>query len=456
MQHRGGVRRIGWPAALLPAASVAGGWIHTGSITPHCPRTRALVADLRELPAQAASTLSRTPFQDIAAGAVRAQAWRTIENLRRVLEEAQSDLAHVVRLRVCIGDPRDESFVLEVIVREFGNALPALEIVHCGGQGLVPGLKLFVDAIAVACDAGAPRRVHAAPLGELLAPFPHAVIAGGLVFTSTLPPVDVASGRCPDTRLDLGDELRSLVRDLGRLTARTERFVCHQAQMLGNLLAVLEAAGTAPANVLHLHYWSGVSMHEMAAGTLTRLMDRYFGPITITSFPPAVLRAAGGLAEGSVVATVAAADKVVKLPRDPMTGAYVPAVQGRQMVLTAGEVPIDRAARKLIACAADLPPHWAVASMGRPVQHDAAFVKATYILQSLCESLAGHGAGLPQVVRQNVYLADASDSVSIELAARRLFGERLPPTCFIPVAGASPHEAGGMEIELIAMVQGAQ
>ena len=77
---------------------------------------------------------------------------RSVENLRRVLESAGSDLAHVVQTRNYVRDAVDVPLFNHLYREYFSDPFPArTTIINC----LPPALKFEIEAVAVARVPGA-------------------------------------------------------------------------------------------------------------------------------------------------------------------------------------------------------------------------------------------------------------------------------------------------------------
>ena len=71
---------------------------------------------------------------------------RSVENLRRVLESAGSDLAHVVQTRNYVRDALDVPHFNQLYREYFSDPFPArTTIINC----LPPALKFEIEAVAV-------------------------------------------------------------------------------------------------------------------------------------------------------------------------------------------------------------------------------------------------------------------------------------------------------------------
>ena len=111
--------------------------------TSHLPFSPCVVVgDLIFVSGQASVDLAGNIVCDTFEGEFR----RSIDNVRRVLEAAGSDLAHVVQTRNYVRDPEDLPLYNQLYREYFPHPSPArTTITHC----LPPSLKYEVEAIAV-------------------------------------------------------------------------------------------------------------------------------------------------------------------------------------------------------------------------------------------------------------------------------------------------------------------
>lgn len=122
------VRYIHTPAAPEPAghysqATVHDGVVYVAGMLPLDPATRALVP-----------------------GGMEEQLVRTLENIRAVLEAADSDFAHALRLTVYIPDIALWGTVNATYARVMGDARPARAVIPT--RELKPGVLVEIDCIA--------------------------------------------------------------------------------------------------------------------------------------------------------------------------------------------------------------------------------------------------------------------------------------------------------------------
>jgi 2-iminobutanoate/2-iminopropanoate deaminase len=92
-----------------------------------------------------ASVGTRNPtYGDAPPGDVRAAARNALENLKAILEEAGSDLEHVLKVTLYINDMADFAAINEVYATYFTGIRPARSLVRVGG----PSGTCSFDAIA--------------------------------------------------------------------------------------------------------------------------------------------------------------------------------------------------------------------------------------------------------------------------------------------------------------------
>ena len=113
--------------------------------TSHLPFSPAVVVgDLIFVSGQASVDAKGQIVSDTFEGEFR----RSVENLRKVLESAGSDLAHVVQTRNYVRDAEDVPRYNELYREYFSKPFPArTTITNC----LPPALRYEIEAVAVKC-----------------------------------------------------------------------------------------------------------------------------------------------------------------------------------------------------------------------------------------------------------------------------------------------------------------
>jgi len=114
-----------------------------GTPTSHLPFSPCVVVgDLIFVSGQASVDLEGKIVSDTFEGEFR----RSVENIRRVLEAAGSDLAHVVQTRNYVRDPEDLPLYNQLYREYFPEPRPArTTITHC----LPPSLRYEIEVVAV-------------------------------------------------------------------------------------------------------------------------------------------------------------------------------------------------------------------------------------------------------------------------------------------------------------------
>ena len=114
-----------------------------GTPTSHLPFSPCVVVgDLIFVSGQASVDLEGKIVSDTFEGEFR----RSVENIRRVLDAAGSDLAHVVQTRNYVRDPEDLPLYNQLYREYFPEPRPArTTITHC----LPPSLRYEIEVVAV-------------------------------------------------------------------------------------------------------------------------------------------------------------------------------------------------------------------------------------------------------------------------------------------------------------------
>ncbi|CAN2041634.1 enamine/imine deaminase, redox-regulated chaperone [Candidatus Magnetomoraceae bacterium gMMP-15] len=80
-------------------------------------------------------------------GGIAEQTHRILQNIKAILEEAGTDLSHVVKTTVFLKDIQDFSAMNEVYAEYFNEVLPARAAIQVAA--LPKGAEIEIDAIAV-------------------------------------------------------------------------------------------------------------------------------------------------------------------------------------------------------------------------------------------------------------------------------------------------------------------
>ena len=115
--------------------------------TSHLPFSPAVkVGNLLFISGQASVDVTGKIVPDTFEGEVR----RSIENMKKILEDVGSDLAHVVQTRNYVRDPENLPIYQEIYKEYFKPPYPArTTITHCLGKNL----QYEIECIAVVKDA---------------------------------------------------------------------------------------------------------------------------------------------------------------------------------------------------------------------------------------------------------------------------------------------------------------
>ena len=313
-----------------------------------------------------------------------------------------------------------------------------------------------MDGIAISPDSGVVRRiVHFPELASFTSPFAVATRAGQLLFTSCIAGVNPATGELVSKLSDLSPDDRNRASSIDPLTPYVEPFVAQHFAMWHCLRLILAVENMSEASIFYYKTWLRRSMRDVSHAYLTDIFARLAGTeFCFTRFPVAALRIPGALVEGRFVAlsSEGAARKIVKVPPHGISSFYVGTVQIGNIVMTAGEVPIDTEAQRVITHATELPGEMRRLQLGRVHKELPIMAQADYIYGLLEKALATHGAGLDDVVHQSVYMVDVAEYPALERIAALRFGSRLPATSCIPIVGASPFIDTRLEVEVTAQV----
>ena len=128
---------------------------------------------------------------------IGAQTRAVLERLRAVLQDADSDLDHVLKAEVYLADPAD-FYEFKLVWQEYFPADPPARCTAAvGDDHLVPGVLLSLSAVALVMDATARKEVihiSEAPDSMPAEWAPHAVKASPFVFPSPFPATDFRTG----------------------------------------------------------------------------------------------------------------------------------------------------------------------------------------------------------------------------------------------------------------------
>lgn len=440
---------------FAPRSVAAGRFVFTGTITPHDRESGKLVVSSQGLPSQALAARKRELlYTRIIADRVLAQTWQVIRNLENALNAVGSDLSRLVHLRLFLRDIIDRPMVARAIAAHLGAWLPSGEIVQANGPGCDPQIDITLDAIAVRSEEPAPVAVRRSDLDCLCHPFPPATRSAPLVFTSTVPPLDLVSGQIVKDSVNLDEQSRGVLSANDYLPEASRRLVAQQIMMWRNLEAILVAAGTSLSRMVHHMAWLRVSMRSLGNGSYTRMLDSHLRDYCLTCFPVAGLAREDALLEGRFIALEIDSDVTKDLRGDlnGLSDSYRSMVGAGPLLLSSGEVPIDLQREILVDDPSLVAPSRKLLAFGRCDNVAPILAKTSYIYENIAANLSLHGKSLQDVAHQTIYLADLTHYPAVELAALEYFPNRqLPTTTIVPIVAASPFSEAGIEIEIEAM-----
>jgi enamine deaminase RidA (YjgF/YER057c/UK114 family) len=159
----------------------------------------------------------------------------TLKNIGMLLEDAGSDLSHVVKAQVFLKDLHDFSALDDVWRRVFPTPPPRTTIQIC--DLLVSDAPFEIDLIAVQKSV-TPQVVTADASPRPLANYSQAVVAGDLVFLAGQLASDYKTGVPPEARVD---------RNFPFYGSEIER---QTEYILKNIAPVLEAAGSSMRDIV--------------------------------------------------------------------------------------------------------------------------------------------------------------------------------------------------------------
>jgi enamine deaminase RidA (YjgF/YER057c/UK114 family) len=168
---------------------------------------------------------------------IEAQTRYTLSVLQQIAEAAGSSLSQCVKADVTLTHPSDFPG-MDRVWREFFPEDPPARNVTTGAQLVIKGLRVEIALVLLANDATVARRAIsvegvANPPGHA----PQAMVAGDLLFTSTLHPIGVDSAVPEDIRVD-------------DTAPRFRESALRQTDLLvGATAAICEAAGSSLDNV---------------------------------------------------------------------------------------------------------------------------------------------------------------------------------------------------------------
>lgn len=355
-----------------------------------------------------------------------------LENIAKTLDDAGSDLDHVVKTQVFLLHSSDFSGFDEVW-KEFFRVPPPRTTVQTGPKGLlVPGTLVEIDVIAVAAGATAQPEVVETGVPQPAANYTPAIKWGQLVFpagqlASNFKDPGVAPEARPDPRFPFYSS------SIERQTEYT----------LENLKAVLEDAGSDLEHVVKAQ----VFLKDLSdfAG-FDDVWRRYFPtPPPRTTLQIAELLVEGTTVEIDLIAVTSDVEvRAVSTDAAPRPKAnYTQAFVANDLVFLAGQLASD--------FATGVPPEAKVDPNFRFYGSDIE-LQTEYVLKNLEAVLAASGSSLENVAKAQTFLTDLDHFHGYDKVWRRWF-ETPPPRTTIELDGDGLLIPGTLvEVDLIAAV----
>lgn len=286
-------------------------------------------------------------------------------------------------------------------------------------------------------------------------PYPSAVVAGGLVFTSGARARSLGQGfagvpphareRCQGFPLvDMAEGLTS-----------ESSWGAHET-----LEAILQAAGSDTSQILRQHVWQT----DKRFFPCYEKIRMHWQPVPAPSSGLGVTAVLGAAQHRIGLDAIAVAPGSSALFRErevmaavnhsalPSASHYSQAVRSGPLVFTAGHIPIrtSEPGKPLVSGFADLPPEGRFLETGRshPDSRDGPIAAQTwYVYEQLRQLLATNDLTLADAVLATVYLSDLRDLAVFHRVHCHVFGDQLPALC---VSGFDEvgHRGTRIEIEL--------
>jgi reactive intermediate/imine deaminase len=379
------------------------------------------------------SELGRQPGYEYYGSNIKDQTRYILQNLQASLEDAGSDLEHVVKAQVFLKDSEDFNQFDEVW-REFFTSPPPRTTVETGPKGLlVPGTLVEIDLIAVAADAAdQPVALSSDRVPKPLANYTQATGVGDYLFLAGQVPSHFGEGGiAPEARVDPAFPYYASA--IERQTRYT----------LDNLKALLEDIGSDLEHVVKAQIF------------LTNLEDFWeFDSVWKEYFetppPRTTLQIGRLLLEQALVEIDLIAIKkdgsikreVIRTDDAPHPKAnYSQAVVAGDLVFLAGQLASDF--KTGVASEAKVDPNFRF--YGSEIE-----AQTEFIANNIEAVLKASGSSLENVVKAQTFLTDLDDFYAYDKVWKRHF-ETPPPRTTIELAGDGLLVPGTLvEIDVIA------
>jgi enamine deaminase RidA (YjgF/YER057c/UK114 family) len=373
--------------------------------------------------------LGRQPGYPFYGSDIKDQTRFVLENIKANLEDAGSDLEHVVKTQVFILDC-DLFAEFDEVWKEFFPTPPPRTTVETGPKGLlVPGTLVEIDVIAMPTDAD-PTPVVSSSAHQPIANYTPAVRAGDFIFLAGQLATDFGAGGVADeARVDPNYPFYSS--DIERQTEFT----------LKNLKALLEDANSDLEHVVKAQ----VFLKDLADfNGFDEVWKTYF-----PTPPPRTTLQIGDLLIGDSLVEIdlIAVDKdveieIIETDEAPSPKAnYTQAFAAGGLVFLAGQLASDF--KTGVPPEARVDPNFKFygSEIGR---------QSEYVLKNMKAVLEAAGSSLEQVVKAQTFLTDLDHFHGYDKVWKRHF-EDPPPRTTIELAGDGLLVPGTLvEIDLIA------
>ena len=376
--------------------------------------------------------LGRQPGYPFYGSDIKAQARYVLENLRALLEDAGSDLDHVVKAQVFILDCALFSEFDEVW-KEFFSTPPPRTTVETGPHGLlVPGTLVEIDLIAVSKDAATqPEAVQSSSAAQPIAAYTPAVRWGDFIFPAGQLATDFGEGGiAPEARVD--PAFPYYASEIERQTEYT----------LNNLRALLEDAGSDLDHVVKAQVFLKDLNDFWEFDSIWR--EHFDSPPPRTTLQIGDVLIGGALIEIDLIAVGKdVTPEVVTTDAAPRPKAnYNQAVIAGDLVFLAGQLASD--------FKTGVPPEATVDPSFRFYGSEIES-QTEYVMQNMKAVLEASGSSLDNVVKAQTFLTDIDDFHGYDKIWKRHFSSP-PPRTTIELAGDGLLVPGTkVEIDLIAV-----
>lgn len=376
--------------------------------------------------------LRRKPGYPYYGSDIRSQTEFVLENVKANLEDAGSDLEHVVKAQVFILDCALFNEFDEVWRRYFPTP-PPRTTVQTGPNGLlVPGTLVEIDVIAVQKDSPVqPERISSERIPQPIANYTPCLRWGDLVFLAGQLATDFQEGGiAPAARVDPNYPYYSSAIEL-----QTE-------YTLKNLQATLEAAGSDLDHVVKAQVFLK-DLNDF--GGFDDIWRRFFPtPPPRTTLQIAELLIGGALVEIDLIAVTkngGSRPEVIATDAAPRPKAnYSQAVVAGDLVFLAGQLASD--------FRTGLPPEARVDPSFRFYGSDIE-LQTRYVLENCRTVLEAAGSSLANVAKAQVFLTGLDHFHGMDKVWKQFFPTP-PPRTTIELAGEGLLVPGTLvEIDLI-------